>query len=579
MNFYLINCKHWITKLIQLVLVFCVVTNAEAAPVASWKGMTYLLPAGEHDIRIVFRNFQKAAGLSVELAPEINGSVSGTGEAVPLQEFVETLAFRQSLNWFVFRNVLYVSRNKDSVEARIQVPTGELTSLRAALTSMQLLNDKFPITELPSQQQLLIFGPPTYIKLVRQQITKIRAVPADSLTKTERPEPMVFRLRYGSAVDRQIPSERGPVTRPGIASILLSLYQSKNGLGRRKNAQPVDNRRQAAKTYPTGAPGMTLRPTGKFSNGESPTVPAIAPMGMVPSLMSRLQRPNERSDFPEEMPIEGDVPSDALSDPDRQERADSPPRDDSPLIEADPRLNAVIVRDKPSRREEYARLIASLDVPVEQLSIEAVIVEMSKDDLARAFATLPSRSRGASGIGQASSVIPRQTAGALLAYVQAMHKRQGREKKDMSVVSQTVVFREEDPFQIDFSDTHAYPEYGDTIWKRLLAQVISMPIDPPQKMRSIGLKLMGSANYLNGQVGLRLSLLEERNDPNDRDKTVDQRQTATQISVEVGEDDVFMIANSGFVSGRDMQTPRGRVILLTAYRTSSIPAPTAPRVR
>ncbi|RZI97361.1 MAG: EscC/YscC/HrcC family type III secretion system outer membrane ring protein, partial [Rubrivivax sp.] len=48
-------------------------------------------------------------------------------------------------------------------------------------------------------------------------------------------------------------------------------------------------------------------------------------------------------------------------------------------IEADPRLNAVIVRDLPERLDRYAALIKSLDIEPQSLEIEATIIDINTD--------------------------------------------------------------------------------------------------------------------------------------------------------------------------------------------------------
>ena len=53
----------------------------------------------------------------------------------------------------------------------------------------------------------------------------------------------------------------------------------------------------------------------------------------------------------------------------------------APLIRADPRLNAVLVRDLLSRRGYYEELIASLDRPVRMVQLEAYIFDVSRSRL------------------------------------------------------------------------------------------------------------------------------------------------------------------------------------------------------
>jgi len=48
-----------------------------------------------------------------------------------------------------------------------------------------------------------------------------------------------------------------------------------------------------------------------------------------------------------------------------------------PVIQADPRLNAVIIRDTPQRLQLFEELIAILDTPVRLVEIEAIIVDVN----------------------------------------------------------------------------------------------------------------------------------------------------------------------------------------------------------
>jgi len=50
-----------------------------------------------------------------------------------------------------------------------------------------------------------------------------------------------------------------------------------------------------------------------------------------------------------------------------------------PSIQADPRLNAIIVQDQPERMPVYERLIAQLDVPSPLIEIEAMIIDINSD--------------------------------------------------------------------------------------------------------------------------------------------------------------------------------------------------------
>jgi type III secretion protein C len=54
-------------------------------------------------------------------------------------------------------------------------------------------------------------------------------------------------------------------------------------------------------------------------------------------------------------------------------------RSRAPSVQADPRINALVVQDTPDRLPIYERLIAQLDVPSPLIEIEALIIDVSSD--------------------------------------------------------------------------------------------------------------------------------------------------------------------------------------------------------
>ena len=82
-----------------------------------------------------------------------------------------------------------------------------------------------------------------------------------------------------------------------------------------------------------------------------------------------------------------------------------------PSIQADPRINAVIVQDTPDRIPIYAELIAQLDVPTPLIEIEALIIDVNSNRLEELGISWSNVSRGggtATGYGNVS-----QTTGAI----------------------------------------------------------------------------------------------------------------------------------------------------------------------
>jgi type III secretion protein C len=160
----------------------------------------------------------------------------------------------------------------------------------------------------------------------------------------------VFYLRYAWAQDVTMTVAGRQIVVPGVASILRSLVDSNhNGgyvLGREVLLRP---------TLPS------LKGQGLIGQGVSNKAPTgeAARNAAVDNLVTALARTAQ--------------PGDATSAP------TAAPDPSQIRIEADQRLNAVIVRDLAERLPRYEQLIASLDVEPQSLEIEATIIDVNTD--------------------------------------------------------------------------------------------------------------------------------------------------------------------------------------------------------
>ena len=544
------------------------------------KGNTYLLPVGEHDLRQVLLNFGRANGISVNISPEITGSVPGTGQLQASADFISAITSRGGLSWFSFRDTVYFSRSQDSIEASISVKAPQQAAIRTALTAMKLLDERFTWTELPAQNQVLVFGPRPYVQLVRQQTARLQPVAPTLPPKpvVESSEAMIFKLKYASAVDKPTTPDGMSGIRLGIASILNSLYNPSASLASyARSRQPTLNRSRlpsllgSTSAFPTGAaPAAANAPTGSL-----PTVPAILALGESDGPLTSLHADalaQQRALLSAGMPAENradlingnEYASSAFPygiDPRRNPRGEP-----APVIEADPRTNSILIRDRSSRRSEYERVIASLDVPIQQIELETILIDMQEDDIARSLAKLPKRGTLDTANRQGPIILTRETASALLAYAKAINKR-GR--SDLTVLSQTVVFKQDEAFNLDFADDHVYPELSTPIWKRLAAEVVTTATQPQPSVRSTLLKITGTASFTDGKIELQAAIEESRNRPDLPSKTFDRRHTGMQMSVGLTEGDVCVLSNTSYFTGSDMSDSRGRLVLLSARRHGS----------
>lgn len=533
---------------------------ADAVMPAAWKTTNYALAPGEARVRDVLGDLQKTLGLTVEMTQAVQGSISGAGEATTVEGLLNKIAVNNGLNWFVFRNRLYVSRESEVEEAHLPAPADQVAELRSYLVGLRLLEDKFGWVEMASRNEVSVIGPPAYIRLVRQHAASVKLVKPKEPTPAEPMQIMTFRLRHASAID--IPATGGAAMVPGIASLLRKLYGNDeldesvvSGDRPLLNASSVFGRRQrrqaqaAAARAGTEAAAVRRADADGASDGD--------PQAAEPSISAFPVRMRSPSSDPA-LPSAPRVPSRTEGFP----RTAGEP-DERPSFYADPRLNMVLVRDRVSKRAEYERLIADLDVATLQFGLNAVVVELDTDALG---VLLNEVARVPRPGPLASSVIVSRTA------VEALYPalRAARQcKQDVSLVSQSIVFKENDAFGINFADDLVYPTMSTPFWYSLLSKLVSLPQEQVGKARTIGLKLEGSARAIGQQrVALRFELTDGRDNPLDQGEFVSKRLTETRMSIDLAEDDVLLLVDGLAWSGSDMKAARSRMVMLSTHRWS-----------
>lgn len=295
--------------------------NVEAAP--SWPTVPYTYFASDESLENVLRRFASGFSLTLQSAPGIGGLVNGKFTAGNPTEFLDKLAGVYGFNWFVYAGTLFVSPASAMVTKTISVGNGAIAGLRDALDRLGVIDDRFGWGELPDQGLALVSGPPAYVALIERTIN---ALPPTA----GRQEVAVFRLKYASVNDRVVRYRDQSITTPGLATILREL---------------LDGSGPGAGNSVLSAMAAPLR--------EQP--PLYEPRPVTTSPSSPAGRP----------PAAG-----------RGTAFEGGRRTRAATIQADPRLNAIIVQDIPERMAVYRSLISQLDVPTTLIEIEAMIVDV-----------------------------------------------------------------------------------------------------------------------------------------------------------------------------------------------------------
>jgi len=301
-------------------------TVSAVAGTPPWPASAYSYFAQDTRLETVLAEFAAGFNLSLSIQPGVSGTVTGRFTTATPTEFLSRMGGMYGFAWYTHAGVLHVSKASDMVTRSLPIPGGGLTQVRATLTELGVVDPRFGWGELPDHGILMVSGPASYVSLVEESLKQLSA--GGGVGRQVR----VFRLQHASAIDRPITYRDQTIVQRGLASV-LRLTLAAGGVDSVVGERVPD------------APGAV----------------AASVMAAVPLLGA----------------------SGALTPSPSPERAAPRPRtsgrSSGPSIQADSRLNAILVSDVPEMMPVYERLIAQLDVPSALIEIEAMIIDINTD--------------------------------------------------------------------------------------------------------------------------------------------------------------------------------------------------------
>lgn len=334
--------KHpWIRKVAAtLAVVACCVIGAHAkAAEIPWPAKARFQSAAQKkDLRELLRELALGNGITVSIAEGVEGSVSGRFDLKP-QAMLDLLASSHGFIWYFDGALLHVLPASAVRTEVINLRYGDIEQLRASLMRLGVFDRRFPLQDGGDGATVVISGPDRYVELVQQIADKMEG----TRSRNQPTEVRVFPLQFAWAADHEFSSGGQNVVVSGVASTIRSMYQPQNSgprSGMFANLQKI-------------LPAKHLKMSGDQSVGS-----------LGNSSSNAVIRPSEATR--------------GNANPDSND-----PADDLPIIQADPRINAVLIRDIPSRMKQYESLIRALDVRPQMIEIEARIIEISTEEVER----------------------------------------------------------------------------------------------------------------------------------------------------------------------------------------------------
>lgn len=308
---------------------------AFSAPVP-WPEVTFTYIADNRDLSYVLKSFVRTFGIELKASQaaldwriSINGKMTTTSPS----EFLNQLSATYGLQWFYYAGSLHVSRNFESTTRTISSDASSIGNLRRALIDLGIVENKFGWGEFPDRGIAMVSGPSAYVELVAWAVSTMPVPQKEQ-------EIRVFLLKHAQVDDRVITYRDQQITTVGVATIIRNLSAGESG--------------RSGTNIQFNASGLAT-----------------------PATLSGLERGDSKNN---ESSLLKDQNSSA--DGGRGSRNSTDDARRRPVIQADSRLNALVIKDIPSRMPVYEELIKALDVPSKLIEIEAVIVDVNSTRVA-----------------------------------------------------------------------------------------------------------------------------------------------------------------------------------------------------
>lgn len=316
------------------------------------------LTAREQPIADFMQDLFGRIDVPVVVSASVKGAVNGSF-AGPAERTFRSVARAFNIVEYYDGNVLYLYTPADLVTRTLPVAPSLAAKVASTVAELRLADARNSL-RTTREGTLIASGTRRFIEQV-EELTRAQAVSE----RTGTPQGFkVFYLRYAWAQDVNINFGGRQVALPGVASIVRALMTS--------NAKS----QVSVTTYETPAPGTvpgirgqrSLRGQGTLggpgADAGAPSAPVLAAMGTQPPGRSDAagSAGGSGAAFPQQPLVVAADPSQVR-------------------VEADARLNAVVVRDAPDRLPLYEQLIAALDIEPQALEIEATIIDLNTDRL------------------------------------------------------------------------------------------------------------------------------------------------------------------------------------------------------
>jgi type III secretion protein C len=337
--------------------------SAVMAEPIPWRSVQIDIGANNEPLNAFLTRLLTTQGISSTMTPavataRINGRFKGN-VAKTFNDLMETYG----LAWFYDGTTLEICSLGEFDSRLLTVDPSDLARLERNLRQFRLFDTRYPLRISAADGQVIVSGPPNYVAMVAQVADRVAETPSKPKTGIE---VRVFRLKYARAADTTVVMGGVETTISGIARVLNDMVSET------RFEPPVGGSR----VLPRNLPG--LRGKGLLAVGRGDNTPAAPGFGNAAAAASAAGGANADI-VPLGLQTPGSSGGASAPESAAMRAAREAPSSRFSAVRAEPRMNAVVVRDSPDRMPMYERLIKDLDVDLPLIEIEAAVIDVSDD--------------------------------------------------------------------------------------------------------------------------------------------------------------------------------------------------------
>jgi type III secretion protein C len=352
----------WAALAVTVVLL-CVSRPAQAMPIP-FADRTVQLTAREQPIAGFLQDLFGLVDVPVNVSPSVKGAVNGNFSG-PAERVWRNVSRAFNLVEYYDGVVLHIYAPSDMATRTLPIAPSLSAKVQRTVNEMRLPDSRNTV-RVTREGTLVASGTRRFIEQV-EEITRAQMV-GDKVAPPSGFK--VFYLRYAWAQDVSINFGGRSVVLPGVASIVRAMMtsNSRSQVAVASFEAPSRNTVPGLRGQRTGRANGTLGgPDADTGAPSAPTLAAAYASGALPGMVN-----NAGTSGTGAAPVLSPATMAMVLPSGEAQQV---------RVEADARLNAVIVRDLPERLSQYEQLIAALDVEPQALEIEATIIDVNTDKL------------------------------------------------------------------------------------------------------------------------------------------------------------------------------------------------------